>query len=164
MHAARRMQSKYERCPDLRNRSSSDSPRSRPRSGGRREQEPRTGCRPKRILLVTSDTHLLTTLTRRLCTLGHRVCTVTAEGEAPTRWAPRLYDLVVFSASDAPAGFNTICQAARKVDSHLRVVMLTRKPFGAASQIADAVIGEGGEPAMAEKLLALVNSSLSEVA
>jgi hypothetical protein len=119
---------------------------------------------PKRILLVSSDTHLLTSLTRRLGTLGHRVCAITAQSEGPTRWAPRLYDLVVYSAGDTPTGFNTLCQAARKMDSRLRLVMLARSPFGAASQVPDAVIAEREEAAIAEKLLALVNGTPSEVA
>lgn len=119
---------------------------------------------PKRILLVSRNVRLLNALTRRLCNLGHRVCTIMSEEQGPTAWSPRLYDVVVFSADDAPAMLNGVCEAARKADSKLLLVMLAREPFGIARGVPDVVITDSEEPAIAEKLLAVVNGSVLDAA
>lgn len=125
--------------------------------------EPSATATAKRILLVSRNTRLLTTLTRRLGTLGHRVWTVSSEEEGPASWSPGLYDVLVFSAEDAPS-LNGMCEVAKKADGKLFLVMLAREPFSAVLGVPDAVITEQEEPAIAEKLLAVVNGSAGEAA
>ncbi len=132
-------------------------------SKGRRRQ-PQSSSSPKRILLVSRNARLLAALTRRLCRVGHRVCSITSEAEEPAVWSRRLYDVVVFSADHRSATLGRVCQAAKKADSKLVLVMLADKPFGAACQIPDAIITEKNEPGIAEKLLAIVNGSGMEAA
>ncbi len=72
--------------------------------------------------------------------------------------------MVVFSADHGSAALGRVCQAAKKADSKLLLVMLADKPFGAACETPDAIITEKDETGIAEKLLAIVNGSGAEAA
>ncbi len=141
--------------------SSHSAERCHPNTG---RSQPEGSSPPKRILLVSRNVRLLAALTRRLCRVGHRVCSITSEAEGPAVWSRRLYDVVVFSADPRSAKLGRVCQAAKKADSKLVLVMLADKPFGAACETPNAIITEKHEPGIAEKLLAIVSGSGAEVA
>ena len=132
------------------------------RKCARERQARRNGT--KRILLASSNTQLVSSLTRQLSQKGHRVWTINEVDEGPKTWSPHLYDIVVFTAKDEPAILKQICEPAKRSDPGLLLVMLTCEPFGTACGIPDAIITEREEPAIAEKLLAVVNGVIQKVA
>jgi hypothetical protein len=71
---------------------------------------------------------------------------------------------LVVSAEDSSNQLNGLCETARKADSRLFLVMLAREPFAAAIGVPDAIISEEEEPAIAEKLVAVVNGTRGQAA
>lgn len=143
----------------MRHTSSSQREENRPPNAKSKPEEAQASRGPKRILLATRNTRLLAALTRRLTGLGHRVWNITTVDDGPEVWSPGLYDVVVFSAEEAPAIVKRVCEPAKRVDPRLLLVMLASKPFGNACEVPDAVITESDEAVIAEQVLAVVNGS-----
>lgn len=135
------------------------------RTGKSMPQIPQRAHPPKRLLLASANARLLASLSRRLSAKGHRVCAITAPKEGPRGWSPNLYDAIVFSVDDESATLASVCEKAKEADPRLLLVVLSTGPFQMESRaVPDVVIAGKNEAAIAERLLAILNSRVPDAA